>query len=244
MNILHIIQNFVKKSKSLDISKDMIPEKSPHHFSINPSRRRFFQQVGVFLTASLMPQWLLYAKGQGGRIIDVFGYPVGESYQYVRPGRSSVGKLVNFRGAKGGLKLRKAAFQAYLSLKRQAAKQGISLVPISGYRSLATQKSLYRQYGASRAEKPGYSEHNIGTTIDFAQVQFPSKAFLWLLKEGIKAGWVPTYYYRRTRRFMREPWHWRYVGKTAAKRFYLAWRPQIERDKRYLEGLQKKGTGK
>jgi D-alanyl-D-alanine carboxypeptidase len=171
MNIFSIIQNFVKKSKSLEISRDLAPEKLPQNSSTNASRRRFFQQVGVLLTASLMPRWL-FAKGQRGQILDIFGYPVGETYQYVRPGRSSVRNLVNFRGTKGAVKLRKEVFQAYLILKRQATTRGVYLFPVSGYRSLIAQQSLYRKYGASRAEKPGYSEHNIGTAIDFGQVRF------------------------------------------------------------------------
>lgn len=181
-----------------------------------------------------------YARGGSKSMVDIFGYPVGQSYQYIRP-HTAVRQLVNFRGSQGGVKLRKETFQVFLLIKRQAAKQGIRLSPRAGYRSMAAQKSLYKKYGAKRAEKPGYSEHHLGTAVDFTRIKFQSKAFLWLLKDGIKAGWVPTYYYRRGSRFMREPWHWRYVGRLAAMKFYQSWQIPIERDKRLLEGLKRKG---
>jgi D-alanyl-D-alanine carboxypeptidase len=199
---------------------------------------RLIQQVVtglLFLTMILIPLESL-AKSQGG-IVDRFGYPVGKTYQYVRPNRATAPRLVSG----GKLVLKRAAWQALASLKRQAAKRGIVLSVVSGYRSPAAQRQVLKKYGSHRAEKPGFSEHNLGTAVDFRGVPFRSRTFLWLLTGGINAGWVPTYYYKRNSRFMREPWHWRYVGKTAARQFYLTWRPQIERDKKLLQKTLKKG---
>jgi len=190
----------------------------------------------LFLTMIFTPLESL-AKGQAG-MVDRFGYPVGKTYQYVRPNRTTAPRLVS---GGGKLVLRKEAWQALASLKRQAARQGIVLSVVSGYRSSAAQRQVLKKYGARRAEKPGFSEHNLGTAVDFRGVPFRSRTFLWLLTSGINAGWVPTYYYKRNSRFMREPWHWRYVGNKAARQFYLTWRPQIERDKKLLQKTLKKG---
>lgn len=179
---------------------------------------------------------------------DIFGYPIGQSYQYIGKGKkTSVGPLATFTGYHSRtlkstpMRLKKAAYQAFTNLRNQARQEGIYLYVSFGYRSLATQRKLYQQFGPRRAEKPGYSEHNIGTAIDLTRVTFQSEAFLWLLKKGFQLGWVPTYYYRSEGNFIREPWHWRYVGSKAAQTFYQHWKKSIERDKQRLTSLKRQG---
>ncbi len=110
----------------------------------------------------------------------------------------------------------------------------INLLVISAYRSHKLQDYFYRTKGSHCAEPAGYSEHQIGTAVDFHQVTSHSVSFFWLLEYGIPQGWIPTYYYRHHSHIQKEPWHWRYVGMEAAHKFYLQWKVPIEKDKARL----------
>ena len=172
------------------------------------------------------------------QINDLWGYPIGEAYPYVQ---SSLPSLVTFRGIRSHLKLRKEAYYSFLALKRKAAQQKVDLSIVYAYRTPSTQRRLYQRLGKKQAEKAGYSEHHLGTAIDLMGVTASSEAFLWLLTYGMPSGWVPSYYYRRNSRFIKEPWHWRYVGQSAAKKFYFLWKNRIDRDTQNLQYLKKKG---
>ena len=108
----------------------------------------------------------------------------------------------------------------------------IDLKIVSAYRSFGTQaslKSTYKvTYGAGTANQfsadQGYSEHQLGTTVDFATSD-PTTAFIsfekteaykWLLNNAYKFGFIISYptnnaYYQF------EPWHWRFVGQKLAR---------------------------
>jgi len=162
---------------------------------------------------------------------DLFGYPIGESCKYFQ---APAKDLVTLKGS--SLRLRKEAYRAWLLLKQQAIQQNIYLSISYAYRALSAQRQLYNKLGPTQAEKAGYSEHHLGTAVDLVGVTSRSKTFRWLLKYAIPLGWVPSYYYRSKSRFIKEPWHWRYVGKTAAKRFYETWKLVISQS---LENLPK-----
>jgi zinc D-Ala-D-Ala carboxypeptidase len=163
-------------------------------------------------------------------IFDYEGHPIGQNAQYP----DTVPDLVHFsgksnRGHKVTLSLRHTALQELQQLQAQAKTAGIHLSVASGYRSIATQKQMRIRY-PQHAELPGYSEHHLGTTVDFTALKADSSAFLWLLQHGFNAGWIPSYYYRFQSKFPPEPWHWRYVGTAAAQEFYTYWQAEITHD--------------
>ncbi|MEK7576527.1 MAG: D-alanyl-D-alanine carboxypeptidase family protein [Patescibacteria group bacterium] len=98
---------------------------------------------------------------------------------------------------------------------------------ISAYRSFGTQadlKSSYSvTYGAGSANQfsadQGYSEHQLGTTVDFTTVRtgadFSSFKetydYKWLLENAYKYGFTLSYLESNTY-YQFEPWHWRFVG--------------------------------
>jgi LAS superfamily LD-carboxypeptidase LdcB len=108
-----------------------------------------------------------------------------------------------------------------------AKKDKITLYVKSGYRSFAEQKSLKSaysvMYGAGTANAfsadQGYSEHQLGTTIDFittgtgGQLNGFDKtaAYTWLLANAYRFGFVLSYPKGNTY-YVYEPWHWRYIG--------------------------------
>ena len=125
----------------------------------------------------------------------------------------------------GGQKLRKEAADSLALMQQQTH----TLTLASGYRSYATQQSLYNQYvkdlGQAEADRqsarPGYSEHQTGLTMDFAPIDETfdtTTASAWLKDNAYKYGWVLRYPSNKESitGYMYEPWHWRYVGVNVA----------------------------
>jgi len=128
--------------------------------------------------------------------------------------------------------LTEEAQEQFDKMRADAAKAGISIYIVSGYRSYAIQKQIYNNYkrqdpnGADTySARPGHSEHQTGLAADlntaWAASRFENtKEYAWLVENAHKYGfilrypkgkeWITGYIY--------EPWHWRYVGvKTAEK---------------------------
>ncbi len=113
-----------------------------------------------------------------------------------------------------------------------AQDDGVQLYVRSAYRSFAEQKALKNAYavtyGAGTANAfsadQGYSEHQLGTTLDFsasrqenlAELFDKTKAFAWLEDNAYKYGFVLSYP-KGNAYYIYEPWHWRFVGKELAK---------------------------
>ena len=134
--------------------------------------------------------------------------------------------------------LRKAAAAALVTMFAAAKRDGITLYSLSAYRSYATQKSIFERNLASLGRattlnltaKPGYSEHQTGLADDLGdgsscdlQVCFESHpAARWLAEHSWKYGWVLRYPlgYTRITGIQTEPWHFRYIGKPAAKEMH------------------------
>ncbi len=105
----------------------------------------------------------------------------------------------------------------------------------SAYRSFYDQvrlKSAYSvTYGAGTANQfsaeQGYSEHQLGTTVDFttlgisgALIGFDKKpAFGWLQANAYRYGFILSYP-KNNLYFIYEPWHWRYVGVALATKLH------------------------
>ncbi len=120
-------------------------------------------------------------------------------------------------------------------LLEDAQKDKLDLQVLSAYRSFATQSSLKSSYtftyGAGTANKfsadQGYSEHQLGTTVDFTTTQLAgalegfdkTPEYKWLLENAHNYGFILSYpagnaYYKF------EPWHWRFVGVDLARKAY------------------------
>lgn len=127
--------------------------------------------------------------------------PRGRSVMgYVRgvPRRIQISSIGN------GKELRTDAAQAFNRMKAAARRAGVTLTPVSGFRSMAQQKALYAAYRAGRgnlAARPGYSNHQGGISVDVATGgSYASKAYKWLAKYGRQYGFVND--------VRGEPWHW------------------------------------
>lgn len=109
----------------------------------------------------------------------------------------------------------------------ESVDEELGLLASSGYRSFKTQAALKSNYkiiyGAGTANQfsaeQGYSEHQLGTTIDFTTKKtrnlsssFDTTAeFKWLVEHAHEYGFVLSYP-KGNKYYIYEPWHWRFVG--------------------------------
>lgn len=131
--------------------------------------------------------------------------------------------------APGGLTTKTVS--AFREMQNAAAKDGISLWIVSGYRSYGYQSTLYSNYvwrdGKAAADRysarPGHSEHQTGLAIDVnnASSSFNNTAEAkWLAAHCDEYGFIIRYPQGKesVTGFKYEPWHVRYLGKDLAKK--------------------------
>ena len=126
-----------------------------------------------------------------------------------------------------------------LEMRDEAKRSGISLVFLSGYRSINLQneifyslKSFRNQEAAERARvsaPPGYSEHSTGFAIDIGdatqretdfETEFQNTdAFKWLIKNAAKFHFKLSFT-KDNKYIDYEPWHWRYEGSIEALKVF------------------------
>ena len=131
-----------------------------------------------------------------------------------------------------------------------AKKAGVDIRALSGYRSFDYQKTLKSQYkviyGAGTANQfsaeQGYSEHQLGTAVDFttpalksAEIAFElTTAYAWLSKNAHKYGFILSYPKANTF-YQYEPWHWRFVGVDLAEDLFDSGKYFYEMDQRDID---------
>jgi len=133
-------------------------------------------------------------------------------------------------------------YEEYKRMWYEAERDGIKLELRSGYRSYATQESLYNSYvarhGREQADtfsaRPGHSEHQLGLALDIVEVggslreNFENtKEFKWLKDNAHKYGFILRYPRPKAGEpihhvtgYTYEPWHWRYVGRVLANEYH------------------------
>ncbi len=99
-----------------------------------------------------------------------------------------------------------------------AGKDGVSSFLItSGFRGFDEQTKLYEEMGSNRALPAGYSEHNLGLSLDVGSTQGKMEVAPegeWIAENAWKYGFTLRYPKGKTdiTGIMNEPWHIRYVG--------------------------------
>ncbi|PGS55083.1 D-alanyl-D-alanine carboxypeptidase [Bacillus sp. AFS041924] len=135
--------------------------------------------------------------------------------------------------------MRKEAAHALENLFERAEASGVKLTPVSAYRSLDRQQSLYNYYIQIHGEDwthsfsavPGTSEHQTGLSIDVSSPSFgnkleqefgETKEGTWLAAHAHEFGFVIRYPEDKVEltKYNYEPWHIRYIGKKYATYLY------------------------
>lgn len=136
------------------------------------------------------------------------------------------------------LYLRRIVIESLQDMMTEMHDAGLRPSIISAYRSYQEQAlawqwwtSQYPDRVAIMSARPGYSEHQLGTTIDFGSpelnnlfhVDFANTAEgIWLGNNAHRFGFILSYpanSYDITG-FKYEPWHYRYVGQDMAETLY------------------------
>ena len=118
-------------------------------------------------------------------------------------------------------------------LLADADAAGVHLRVLSSFRSFDDQSSLKRAYtvrygsGANTfSADQGYSEHQLGTTVDFTTAESgvltgfdKTKGFAWLIENAYRYGFILSYP-KGNAYYVYEPWHWRFVGVALATKLH------------------------
>jgi len=111
-------------------------------------------------------------------------------------------------------------------LLKDSTGTGLDLQINSAYRSFGTQASMKSNYkinygsGANKfSADQGYSEHQMGTTVDFGTESIKgdfskfdkTPESTWLIANAYKYGFIMSYP-KGNSFYQYEPWHWRFVG--------------------------------
>ena len=111
-----------------------------------------------------------------------------------------------------------------------AKKDNISLEVASAYRSFSEQSALKSNYkityglGANKfSADQGYSEHQLGTTVDLTTLKIggalvgfdKTDSYVWLQNNAYRYGFTLSYP-QGNKYYIFEPWHWRFVGVVLA----------------------------
>lgn len=149
--------------------------------------------------------------------------------QYVPP------DLINLEGysftlSKNKLELCRMIIPDLLAMVESGREQGIDLVISSTYRSYVRQELIYnynveslgQEIADRESAKPGHSQHQLGTTIDFGSIDdsFASHpAGIWLAEHGWQFGFSLSYPpdSEKITGYSYEPWHYRYIGRHGAR---------------------------
>lgn len=136
-------------------------------------------------------------------------------------------------------KMRQEAADALVEMYNAAKKEGYSLVINSAYRSYQEQEETYKSfekkwggiYAKEHVANPGCSEHQTGLGVDLTSESVVKKERLvfgdteeykWVIKNAATYGFILRFAEGTsdTTGIVHEPWHFRYVGKDAAKMIY------------------------
>lgn len=143
---------------------------------------------------------------------------------------------ISIEYARSGMQLVSEAKEAFETLSQEAKKDGMTIIAMSSYRSYDYQVNLYNNYvksdGKDAADtysaRPGFSEHQTGLAVDIYNKELPytsfeeTEEFEWMQKNAYKYGFILRFPKDKVNitGYQYEAWHYRYVGKKAAKYIY------------------------
>ena len=127
-------------------------------------------------------------------------------------------------------RMRRDAANAFMKMADAALLDNVTIKNASAYRDYKYQVTLYNNYvlrdGKEAADtysaRPGFSEHQTGLVTDINLVDDAfedTDAFRWLIDNAYKYGFILRFPKNKEdiTGYKYEPWHYRYVGKEAAK---------------------------
>ena len=126
------------------------------------------------------------------------------------------------------------AFQFLKNLLQDASSTGIDIQILSAHRSFSEQAGVKSSYAVtygrganSFSADQGYSEHQLGTAVDFTDAKVggtflgfdKTETYKWLADNAYKYGFILSYP-ESNGYYIYEPWHWRFVGRNLAGKLH------------------------
>jgi D-alanyl-D-alanine carboxypeptidase len=131
-----------------------------------------------------------------------------------------------------------------------ATNAGQELYVKSAYRSFNEQDNLKDMYSVTYGDganafsaDQGYSEHQLGTTVDLITTGFngeltqefdTTSEYAWLQNNAYKYGFILSYP-KGNSYYMYEPWHWRFVGVALATKLHNEGKNFYDIDQRVID---------
>ena len=163
---------------------------------------------------------LPYQEGDSQQMITIASYAQGEYQRFER--------------------LAPETALALMKLIYAAREDGVWIIPVSGFRTIAYQDKLWqsqiqRQGSPEAAAKisapPGYSEHHTGYALDLTDGNLKSRdditykfaetdAFKWLNLHAKEFGFELSFPKDNPQGVSYEPWHWRFIGSSTARTLF------------------------
>jgi zinc D-Ala-D-Ala carboxypeptidase len=155
---------------------------------------------------------------------------------YVPPGL----KPISEAGFKGSLFVRAELIDDLAALREAAEGNETPIDIVAAYRSYDQQESLFdrrvddlgRQQALAKTARPGHSEHQLGTAVDFKSAGRPdvtenwdrTSTGKWVTANAWRFGFIQSYPrgLEDITCYDNEPWHYRYFGRTIAARIHAS----------------------
>jgi zinc D-Ala-D-Ala carboxypeptidase len=215
-------------------------------FDSGPGRGTLTQSSGRSPTSASPTPIVPPACAYGNRFAAFRGYDewqvtlVDTTYRlrraYIPPGLTRISKA----GFKGSLFVRGEVIEDLAALREAAAKNGTPIDVVAAYRSYDQQRSLFdrrikdlgRQQALAKTARPGHSEHQLGTAVDFKSVGQPdvtenwdrTSTGKWVTGNAWRFGFIQSYPrgLEDITCYGNEPWHYRYFGRTLAVQIHAS----------------------
>lgn len=144
-------------------------------------------------------------------------------------------------GIAGSGKVRRLVIDDLEAMRKAAKRAGAAIAVRSAYRSYQDQVATFaywvrvsgRKAALKASARPGHSEHQLGTTIDFRSASSTKAPWdyrdwattdpgAWMKANAWRYGFVMSYPKGKqsVTCYAYEPWHYRYVGRTLARRIH------------------------
>lgn len=173
----------------------------------------------------------LFAMTAPGAPVEKFGHRA-----FLEAPSSALSDVGPSRDPGRRVRLRFSAARAFLKMAAAARDEGVGIVPLSGFRTVAYQKHLFeravKRYGSEEkaarwVAPPGFSEHATGWALDLGDASrreadvapnFKSTpAARWLASHAQRYGFELSFPPDNPQGVNHEPWHWRFIGTPEAR---------------------------
>jgi zinc D-Ala-D-Ala carboxypeptidase len=131
------------------------------------------------------------------------------------------------------------AAAAFDQMVAAAKAEGLSIVPISGFRTIAQQEKLFQRQiqrqgsesaAATLSAPPGFSEHHSGYALDIGDGAHPktdvkfefeeTAVYQWMVAHAKRYGFELSFPRNNRQGVSFEPWHWRFVNSGRASAIF------------------------